>query len=894
MRKLILTFVLCTLCLCAFSQEAFYIYRNDGDFHGFFYDEVVEMRYSKIALDSVEYEQYVTYEVELADTTYRIPLAAIDSIGFQQPEIKLNPKVKLIQNEGLSPYLKDVKEFGDPEELVALFEGLPSSLVPQVGDVLIGVGTDDSGEIYEKLGGSFSLVVQRIASNGNQISVYGRQVEEVGEVFEQFISVEQIGVDSVGKIRRRTAGCDENGLPRRITQVEGDHYAELINFNGNISKEWSNPDDSSKVVLNAALNFQVFMRAQYNISITRGVHVKLTNEFRTRIKPSLAVSLNGELRANTDNLYSIYLTEVLFPVACPVFAVKPWPSYFLHLSGNIDAKLNFPQIYLGLGIEYIIDTDNFFPLGVHTYWAPDDGTMPDDEMLSAEFSISGSIHQGIEFEGMINTASWFKKILQVAAGVHFYVGPKMTATVAFKHDFFNENNHGSLYTLLSAGKIDLSLISILMEITAKTKMGWYDPQEKTFFSGTKDFFEYQMRLLPVFDQTDVELTKKDAIVTVKPKSGINFKFSKYYLGIYEAAHGLYITDEDSPKEVMRSYRWIERITDADEDHTTTIPLKKFEVGKSYFAVPVIDDDSLNFIANGTEREFVVPLTVDMDSTTLHFNAMGNNVATLRFTTNCPQQGISFVDGDFYKTHAIDTIDSEEGIYELRCTAQQPNRSLFMSPSIQTEEDPQQWKIGYGRPRISLRIDNPEVEYGKEIFIGFEQERNSLSNVSVDISVMGNFQLGDISTSSSAVFSGPVTATRVNDDVIHITGTKTETTGGGYSKTVSTINMTLTRVDDPYSQVDWFMLAGTVTRTDTYGDELYDECTFSFSTESGFELGDNYVGYFFLSQPRISVNSGSYTVHSSSYGSEDDTYTYSFDGESGYLRGQITVKAPGEE
>ncbi len=94
MRRSILTFVLCTLCLCSFSQEAFYIYRNDGDFNGFFYDEVVEMRYSKLALDSVEYEQYVTYEVELADTVYRIPLTAIDSIGFQQPEIIINPDVR--------------------------------------------------------------------------------------------------------------------------------------------------------------------------------------------------------------------------------------------------------------------------------------------------------------------------------------------------------------------------------------------------------------------------------------------------------------------------------------------------------------------------------------------------------------------------------------------------------------------------------------------------------------------------------------------------------------------------------------------------------------------------------------------------------------------------------
>ena len=85
MRRSILILALCSLFLAPLmAQDAFYIYRNDSDFNGFFYDEVQEMRYSKIALDSTEYEQYVTYEVVLADTTYRIPLASIDSIGFQQ------------------------------------------------------------------------------------------------------------------------------------------------------------------------------------------------------------------------------------------------------------------------------------------------------------------------------------------------------------------------------------------------------------------------------------------------------------------------------------------------------------------------------------------------------------------------------------------------------------------------------------------------------------------------------------------------------------------------------------------------------------------------------------------------------------------------------------------
>jgi hypothetical protein len=128
--------VLGTLSLGTYAQEAFYIYRNDGDFNGFFYDEVVEMRQSKIGVDSIVYDKWVTQEVVLADTIYRIPLAAIDSIGFQQPEIKLNPKVKFVERDGYSPYLTMVRE-----RYVA-FENLPANLKLHEGDVLIGLPTD--------------------------------------------------------------------------------------------------------------------------------------------------------------------------------------------------------------------------------------------------------------------------------------------------------------------------------------------------------------------------------------------------------------------------------------------------------------------------------------------------------------------------------------------------------------------------------------------------------------------------------------------------------------------------------------------------------------------------------------------------------------------------------
>ena len=55
------------------ENAAFYIYRNDGDFNGFFLDQVKEIRYSKFDKDMVEQDDYVMQEVETADSIYPFP-----------------------------------------------------------------------------------------------------------------------------------------------------------------------------------------------------------------------------------------------------------------------------------------------------------------------------------------------------------------------------------------------------------------------------------------------------------------------------------------------------------------------------------------------------------------------------------------------------------------------------------------------------------------------------------------------------------------------------------------------------------------------------------------------------------------------------------------------------
>ena len=69
------------------ENQAFYIYQNDGHFDGFFYDEIEKMSFSFLDTLGVEHDEIVSQEIVTADSTYRIMLSAIDSIGFVQPEI---------------------------------------------------------------------------------------------------------------------------------------------------------------------------------------------------------------------------------------------------------------------------------------------------------------------------------------------------------------------------------------------------------------------------------------------------------------------------------------------------------------------------------------------------------------------------------------------------------------------------------------------------------------------------------------------------------------------------------------------------------------------------------------------------------------------------------------
>lgn len=133
-QRLHLIILLASLALSGMAQtigEAFYIYRNDGQFNAFFRDEVDSIAYSYYDADSVRYDEVVTQMVYTADSIYRIPLAAIDSVGFVQPETEFQPDVMRMNTDWLYYVLRVT------DNTITFRSDAPKSFLPAIGQTIV-------------------------------------------------------------------------------------------------------------------------------------------------------------------------------------------------------------------------------------------------------------------------------------------------------------------------------------------------------------------------------------------------------------------------------------------------------------------------------------------------------------------------------------------------------------------------------------------------------------------------------------------------------------------------------------------------------------------------------------------------------------------------------------
>ena len=140
MKKILLSLLMAMTAITSSAQtigEAFYIYRNDGGFNAFFRDEVDSIVYSNYDADSIWYDDVVSQVVYTPDSTYFIPLAAIDSVGFVTPETVYAEDVKVL-SDNLFDYVIAVEGMN-----VTLSSNTPESILPKQGDIIATVELSD-------------------------------------------------------------------------------------------------------------------------------------------------------------------------------------------------------------------------------------------------------------------------------------------------------------------------------------------------------------------------------------------------------------------------------------------------------------------------------------------------------------------------------------------------------------------------------------------------------------------------------------------------------------------------------------------------------------------------------------------------------------------------------
>ena len=531
------------------AQEAFYVYRNDGDFNGFFYDQVIRMGYSKVDLDSVEHDIYVIQEIETADSLYRIPLAAIDSIGFVQPEIKLNPNLRNFRDDGLFDYVTAIntgpsRHYND--RTLHIKKTVPSNLMPQMGQILIDPNTDyywdDETSTYLHppmfCKGFAGKVAKIVDYNNDEWVVQCDPLTDLSDIFIQFISTEMITVDKHGNTKHRLAGWDGNG-PRKASQ--GDAEKALIDFNGTVKRTFS-PKKGVDITLECAVELLVKLKVSYYISLSR-LYVKSDMLIHASAQPGLSLSASTSFEGKADVMGA--LGTIKFPVNLPIFQTKPFPALDVKASGSASLSLTLPKVEFDYGQSITFDS-NAWPMMSFTKneKKPEEPTaeVPFETAGDISLALSGSLQIGVEFSTNIATNDWVEDIFYSATEVAVLVGPKLEGSLKLSAAGLADNG---AYGMMKNSYIKFHPLSADLSAEAELKFLWKDKEKKTFLEASKQFGTKEWYLFPEFSNVkatynrDTRQIEASMMATRK-----TFLPSTIGIGLYDNARTELISSQD--------------------------------------------------------------------------------------------------------------------------------------------------------------------------------------------------------------------------------------------------------------------------------------------------------------------------------------------------------------
>ena len=348
--------------------EAFYIYRNDGQFNAFFRDEVLSMEYSYEDVDGTLHDEIVTQVVNTADSVYRIPLAAIDSVGFVQPQTVYKQGITRLEGTILDYIVKVEGAF------IYFLPTTPDNVLPVVGDRLVTL------EMTGLFPGGFAGEVVSVVNNDENVTVECSTLD-----------LEDV-LDSYGyTLDMETADSQEAHMVSRSGSIKT-RYFDLPTLSHSWELGAGYAAFSVDGTIEASLTPKLTVRGTDIVDPVRGrlTDIRVTGNYSKTVKNSYSLSASKTW-------------EVAFPGGKGERFIAPLLSFFwdfgmfAEVSGSVTYSQTFTHNYVS-HLDYKRE-GNSMP-----YIALDRPSLVGVESSEAQVAISGTLQAG--FYGEIGIKPW--------------------------------------------------------------------------------------------------------------------------------------------------------------------------------------------------------------------------------------------------------------------------------------------------------------------------------------------------------------------------------------------------------------------------------------------------------------------------------------------------------
>ncbi len=385
------------------TQDALYIYRNDGGFNGFFFSDIERIEYSKVDTLGKTQKEYVVQEIYALDSVFRIPLSAIDSVTFVTPETVYKKDVAHTTESKLWDYVTG----SDSVKVLKLKTTTPSSLVPKKGDKIV------TTKSRKYLPGGFYGVVKSVKTGSKNITVTC-EVPNLTDLFDQvvFKAAVEGAPKSSNKVRKASG---ENATEQEFEIPAVTYYQDL--GGGGISYDSFKGSGKIDMGVSHKVNLRAFMAIRWALGMNLDIvqRVETTSWFDLK--------LSGEVGGSID-LHTYLLNGWKWIPDTP-FAIEWEGGFSIGASGKVDLEISRKHVSSSyLMVQY---NDSFYDQE-HSQCAATFHTLGSEASTSLSGEVSATIGPYFSIYVSLVKKEVGKAGLRFDAGVKAAVAAELSMT----------------------------------------------------------------------------------------------------------------------------------------------------------------------------------------------------------------------------------------------------------------------------------------------------------------------------------------------------------------------------------------------------------------------------------------------------------------------------------